>query len=245
MRTKGEEESDLSSAIGDQDLDNSGSHKSTKPGQAKPPGRFRFWVIWVVITAVGWIMGTVLGFLLVVALGLDDIADVILAALAGFVACAMQALALLRRVPRAGHWVVASSVAWILVGVVTAAGSYALFMAGGTVFFVLGAMIGATQWLVVQRQASGVWLWLAVSAAGWGLGLILSWLGIYSLAGDDLVGALQVLAGGVVAGPITGAALAYCLRKPSNRPADSRRMTLLVGVGWLLLVVWALVILLG
>ena len=246
--------------------------ESRKP--AKTPGRSRFLLTWVAASSGGWIIGGLLGALLsyLVVVGgwgdpefffesdsLDSRAYAALfslpLALAGFMACAMQRLALRPHFPEVDGWVRASGVAWILAGPVVAASlglnpdSAELSPIGFYVApFIVGAMVGATQWLVAQGQASRVWLWIAASAVGWGLGAIPLVVG-YGLVIEPerivaLVGGLLLIAIGLVAGPgITGLVLARCLREPPSRPVNRRRTTLLVGVLWLLLVVAALVIL--
>ena len=169
----------------------------------------------------------------------------------------MQGLVLRRRAPGVDDWVGPCSIAWVLAWPLLAAmwkpdpGIFSGMLIGvGLALLAAGAMVGATQWLVIQRGVSGAWRWIVASAVGWGLGVtLLPWCGIYvaSEAGGHagLLGGLLLIAGGAVAGhAITGAALARGLREPPSRPVNRRRMVLLVDVLWLPLVVAALVILL-
>jgi len=243
------------------------------PEPAKKPGRSWFLLAWVAASVGGWFIG----MLAWLAIGIVEwfsketgsrvfyeqtllTNESLYVCLSGFLACAMQGLFLRGRVLRAGRWVLASSVAWILAVPVLAAPlnsdtPHLLLLCVLAVF--VGAMVGATQWLVVQGQASGAWRWILASAVGWGLFQVfaLNYLlkdfhgvGFFEWASSELADPITCFlspAGAAVAGVITGAALARCLRNPPSRPTNRRWMVLLVnaelvGVLWLLLLAAAL-----
>jgi hypothetical protein len=235
----------------------------------KVPGKSRFLWAWVGASIGGSAIGLLLGLFLAILGANEGVSPVgrgilfsIPVALAGLVACAMQALALRRRIRRPGFWALAGGGAWILAGPVLAVALWlgldvdtralgVLVVAG--LALVAGAMVGATHWLVIQGQASGARRWVLAGAVGWPLGTVLPLVGAslaeWALWWDNtaaLVGGLLLAVGGAVAGPtITGAALAHCLRRSPDRPANRRRAALVVGALWLLLVAGALVLLMA
>jgi hypothetical protein len=94
---------------------------------------------------------------------------------AGFTAGVLQALLLRRRGLPFGRWLLACGVAWTLSGVVLAGDSseclrrYYLFcwLDEYLAWPVVGAMVAATQWLVLRDRASRAWAWILAGAVGW------------------------------------------------------------------------------
>jgi hypothetical protein len=134
----------------------------------------------------------------------------------GSVVGLMQWFVLMRRVSRAGWWVLASAAGFAVAGVgfqtavvafgysEGAEGLGSSVVLGLTVVGVLGgAVAGILQWLVLRRQVSRAGWWVLASTVGWGLSM--------ALAGASSLG---LLVGGAVLGAVTGGALVWLLRQP-------------------------------
>lgn len=154
-------------------------------GQTQPQFDWTLWLQWLAVTALGWLLGGVL---------LPEPASVI----AGLVIGVLQWVVLRQRLPQAGWWILASAAGW--------AGGWATVIAlaplgpGILTATVLGAAMGTTQWILLQRHFYRAGWWIVVSALGWTAGLAL-------LTGPLLVGA--------VAGAVTGIALELLMRYPA------------------------------
>jgi hypothetical protein len=154
-------------------------------GQTDPTFDWTLWLQWLAVTTLGWVLAGVL------------LPEFALAA-AGLVIGSLQWVVLRQRVPQAGWWVPASAVGWAAGwAIVIALDPQEIGFLTGTL---LGATMGALQWLFLQRHFHRAGWWIVVSALGWTAGLTL-------LTGPLLVGA--------VAGAVTGIALELLLRYPS------------------------------
>ena len=153
--------------------------------QTLPQFDWTLWLQWLAVTAFGWILGGVL------LPGLAPVAG-------GLVIGVLQWVVLRQRLPQAGWWILASGVGW--------AGGWTIVITlappefGILTTTVLGAAMGTTQWLLLQRHFYRAGWWIVVSALGWTAGLAL-------LTGPLLVGA--------VAGAVTGITLELLLRYPA------------------------------
>ena len=96
---------------------------------------------------------------------------------------------------------IGGSAAYLLLGPVEAVGTAAL---GGAV---TGAAIGAAQWLVLRRRLPLSGLWVAATAAGMAVGMILGQL----VLGDDTA-AMPLLLRGLLTGAAIGIPQAVLLR---------------------------------
>jgi hypothetical protein len=203
----------------------------------------RFWLKWVVASAIGLAAGfaVYLPLVLYFASELGAVLRLLLAAVAGtFFGSALgtaQWLLLRRRSLGAGKWVLATlaggtvggNLAMVIGDVAGNAGGFSFAIAAGG--FVLGALVGTGQCLVLQSRLSRAFWWVLASA----LGLAAS-LGMANAAGDVLRSALvgvfgealtQVLAIVIAAvlflipyGAITGAALLWIQRRQADIEQD-------------------------
>ncbi len=196
---------------------------------------WRFGILWMLVTTVGWAIGFVMGFALAhigeavepfigSVLG-GILAYVIFGAASGAVVGLVQWLVLRRQISRAGWWILASAAG---LAVATGAGIVVAWLTGYSIelanFAVLGrwvavaalggAVIGILQWFVLRRQVSRASWWVLASTLGWascmavaGAGMIATQMGLGPLL-RSLIG------GGVVLGAVTGGALIRLLRQP-------------------------------
>ena len=135
-------------------------------------------------TTLGWVLGGIL--LAEFALGV-----------AGVVIGMLQWVVLRQRIRQAGWWILASAGGWATGGVFVA--TVLSPEVGVPVGTVLGAAMGASQWLILQRQLYRAGWWVIVSTLAWTIGL------------EGLTGELWV---GTVVGAVTGIALELLLRYP-------------------------------
>jgi hypothetical protein len=212
---------------------------------------WRFGLRWVLLTAAGWVIGLPLSFVfvavagwiigvpegsdsIILKLGLDNAAAfVFLVAVVSL----MQWLALRRVVRRAGFWVPASIIGFIISssihGVVCYVRGYPdnLDHLPGTVvwamaFVVGGVLAGVLQHRILRRQVCHSAWWVPASAVGWGLSIIGHRIGI----GLDKIfptmprilmvfATLMVTLGlaSVLLGIVTGGTLIWLLRQPMQQ----------------------------
>jgi hypothetical protein len=172
------------------------------PGVRAEPRRkpgWRFWLLWVLASTVGWAVGWAVGnavFNAVVGRGSAVRVAVVLAvvlavglAVGGAVAGVAQWLLLRRQVRRADWWILASTagsstagwaVGWavgdaVFNAVVGAMGSavrveVVLAVGEAVAGAVAGAVVGAAQWLILRRQVRRAGWWILASTAGWAVG---------------------------------------------------------------------------
>ncbi len=212
--------------------------RSVQPvGSAKAPG-WGFWLWWVLASAVGWSAGGYLGS--AAGWGLSrDIAIVGYGAGAaggGIAAGVLQWLVLRRQIARASRWVLASTVAGAVIGVVgvalgatlgfstrwvgggpettgeTSSGEWALFVLLG----LYGTVLGVLQWLVLRRQVARAGWWVLASTVGWVVGGLVAGL-VGATVGVDLSWAGL----GAVYGAITGPVLVWLLRHRAAGAEDT------------------------
>ena len=106
-----------------------------------------------------------------------------------------QWLVLRARIRRAGWWIIASAVGWVVgLAVITVASPSA---AGAVFGAVLGATTGTAQWLVLRLSVYQAGWWIVISILGWALGPIFG----------------ATLVGGIV-GAVTGVSLELLVRHP-------------------------------
>jgi hypothetical protein len=89
----------------------------------------------------------------------------------------------------------------------------------------LGALLGSAQWLELRSHAHASRIWIPANAAGWGLGLAVSFVAPISIDADTstaLAGALALLSGaatGITPGAITGWALVRLVQERDRNTA--------------------------
>jgi hypothetical protein len=190
---------------------------------------WRFGLLWALLTAIGWIIGFPLGFVLGESwLGYVGL-ETCIGALVGF----MQWLALRRVIPRAGFWVVANIIVFIVSSSIHTAALYVwqfpddmgipLGALIWTIIFVAaGALTGTLQQRILRRHVCRSGWWIPTSAIGWGLGIAgfdMLGLGIAYKISKPLL-AFSVL-GLVLHGIVTGAVLIWLLRQPAQQTTDT------------------------
>ena len=163
-----------------------------------------FWLVWVLVSTMGYILGWFIGFILAQvpeefsgSSVLEDIlAYIIFGAVIGFGVSFLQWLLLQDHVSRAGWWVLAGTA-----GLAVAGGG-----GNGIAVVALGvAVTGILQWLVLRRQVSRAGWWVLASTVGWGLSMAM-------VEAFDVGLGLPI--GGAVLGAVTGGALVWLLRQP-------------------------------
>jgi len=197
-----------------------------------------FWLRWVVLSSVGCSIGLFVGFVfgsiisenIMGASALGHILGYFMLGVGlGFMVGLMQWFVLRGYIPRAGLWVLLSTVGFaVAMGCAAAVTSFGYsegsdelgdfaWVLGWTVIVALGgAVTGTLQWFVLRREVSRAGWWVLADTVGWGLsmavaGAILSECKCAYSPG----GALGLLfGGGALLGAITGAALVWLLRQP-------------------------------
>lgn len=201
---------------------------------------WRFWLWWMVASVVGSGAGVLLwlasGIVLEAAgVNIDSPRTVFGALFPGVVGAAFgtpfgiaQWLVLRRQVGRAGWWVLATSLGYVVVFLL----GTSLFPRGNALELgfaeqvllgtVLGAMVsvpgGILQWLMVlRRQVAQAGWWVLASVVSWAVGFAISFALRVTLGG------LFFVAGVVVALALTGLAMVWLLRRPA--PSEAKRAT--------------------
>ena len=140
-----------------------------------------FWLKWIFASTLGWLFGWAL---------LGEIGI-------GLVTGTLQWFILRELVLQAGWWILASALGW--------AGGLVLIVlvlppeAGVLGAILVGAIIGAAQWLVLRRWVYGAGWWVPISALGWAAGLM-GFLGIWMV--------------GTLVGGVTGIPMELMMRNP-------------------------------
>jgi hypothetical protein len=140
----------------------------------------------------------------------------------GFSFGIMQWLILRRYMPRAGWWVLVSTLGWILgFGVLALADKFAENLVTSAIqpevsalvfFLAAGALVGILQWLVLRRHMLQAGWWVLANVVGWGiLGLIV---------GKSLDRFTDLAAMAAVPPAITGAVLVLLLRQTFSATSD-------------------------
>ena len=145
---------------------------------------------WMTATTSGWLFGWLLW---------PPIALVTAGVLAGTIQCAV----LVRRIPKAWRWILATAIGW-LAGTVMV-----LIAAGWGAFagFAIGAFTGTAQWVLLRKEVRWAGWWIAISAVAWSTGLSLA-------PSPEAVLLPRVVLSGVMPSLITGITLELLLRHP-------------------------------
>jgi hypothetical protein len=154
-----------------------------------PTFDWAFWFQWLMATSLGWVLGRFL---------LPNLAFVIIGVALGV----LQWITLQQRLRHAWRWIVATAVGWSL------GSGIILFFMPNVMDFIAGVVIGITtgtaQWLILRREFYWAGWWIVINVVAWTTGLAL-------LPG--------ILLTGVVAGFVTGTAIALLSQNP--KPATS------------------------
>jgi hypothetical protein len=178
-----------------------------------------FWFQWVLASTIGVVVLFALIFAVAMLVGAivggeaeDKVPFVPFVGLSFGI---MQWLILRRYMPRAGWWVLVSTLGWILgFGVLALAGKFAENLVPSAIqpevsalvfFLAAGVSLGILQWLVLRRHMLQAGWWVLANVVGWGiLGLII---------GKSLDRFTDLAAMAAVPPAITGAVLVWLLRQ--------------------------------
>ena len=143
-----------------------------------------FWFQWLMATSLGWVLGRFL---------LPNLAFVIIGVALGV----LQWITLQQRLRHAWRWIVATAVGWSL------GSGIILFFMPNVMDFIAGVVIGITtgtaQWMILRREIHWAGWWIVINVVAWTTGLAL-------LPG--------ILLTGILAGLVTGTALALLFQAP-------------------------------
>ena len=190
----------------------------------------RFWLQWVLATALGLSVGMVLGWAVGFALR-SEMAVALGKGLPWLVVGLTQWHVLRREVGAAGWWIVAYAVGGTVVAVLAVATGWSLGdvpAAGGGVILgiAVGFVVGVIQWFAFRRRLSLTLEWTGASTIGWAVGLTLGFMlahggGFVGAEGGvgpvahGLVGAIA----GTGVGALTGIVIVWMLRHPLPKAA--------------------------
>ena len=194
--------------------------------QKKSSPRWTIWPWWVLLTGVGGGVGFLLGLAAAEAasrvLG-RPIFEAVLYGILGTSVAVLQWLVLRAHVSQASRWVLASAVSWVLVGaladVVEVKGSLATVWPA-----IIGAAVGALQWLVLQKHVHSAGFWIMASAISWAAG----WYAagamdevVSKMVSSERVGLAVLFAVfAAVVGAFTWLALIWLLRRPILKKSE-------------------------
>ena len=182
--------------------------------------RWTVWPWWVLLTAIGGGVGFFLALAVAEAMSRvfgRSIFEAVLYGVLGASIAVLQWLVLRAHVTQASRWVLVSTVSWIMVG---ALADVVEIKGGLTAMWpaIIGATIGAFQWLVLQKHVHLAGLWIVASAFGW----IVGWHAgsamdevVAMFVSSERVGlAILFAILAAVVGAFTGLALIWLLRRP-------------------------------
>jgi hypothetical protein len=178
---------------------------------------WRLWLCWVLVTAWGLLVGSFVG-------GLEG------GVVGGVLAGVLQWLMLRRHIPRAGWWVLATTLGLAAAGALSAGGWW--FQSAGR--WALGVEVGlivggVLQWVVLRRHVARAGWWVPATAASGALALAVGvsmGVSVFLAVGRRMEGLpglyfatavgqlLAIAVGGVLFGALTGLALRQLLRQP-------------------------------
>lgn len=164
-----------------------------------------FCLQWIVVTVVGFIVS-----LCWVEVGFRPEMRLIQGAIGGLVIGTAQWLVLQRRLPKAGWWIVATAIAWGLIGQsklgalgwVVPKGLYSVGLRslyGGFDGLQTGALLGALQYFVLRKHIPNATSWIAGNSIGWAIGLAMAWS----------IGAILRIKTGLFLGEVIGLGLGW------------------------------------
>lgn len=143
-----------------------------------------FWFQWLMATALGWVLGRFL---------LPNLAFVIIGVALGI----FQWIILQQRLRDAWQWILATILGWTFGSILI------MFFMPNVMDFIAGVVIGITtgtaQWLILRREFYWAGWWIVINVVAWTTGLAF-------LPG--------ILLTGVVAGIVTGTAIALLSQNP-------------------------------
>jgi hypothetical protein len=190
-----------------------------------------FWLAWVLASIMGFGMGSLLGmsvsYALLSGLGITDefgVAHLIMfGTVLGVTSGFLQWVVLREKVARAGRWVLAGTLGFVIAGgILGAIGINENYITAGFLFAaVFGVAGGIMQWLVLRQQIVRAGLWILASIFGSLVGAIgvPAAEAISAIAPDNY--SLSTIVFGVLLGAglgaIPGAVLVWLLRQSQSR----------------------------
>ena len=119
-------------------------------------------------------------------------------------------------IPRAYRWIIASLLAFIvafLLDLLLTILGIPTFTQGNSILlsFILGCIIGISQWIILRQYFQNACWWIAANAIGWGLSTVVT--------GYVIEIPLEWLAIGAIPATITGIALIFIIPKSKARPS--------------------------
>jgi uncharacterized membrane protein (Fun14 family) len=152
--------------------------------------RYRFGLLWILLTLVGLIIGFIAGFALSEALGKTGFDYIGLEIALGTIVGFMQWLALRRIIKTGISWVLANAIGFFVSSSIHTLAMHfwripqdlgnPLGVLGWAIAFCIGgALAGVMQQRILRHYVRDSGWWIPASAAGWGLGI--AGLGVVSL----------------------------------------------------------------
>jgi hypothetical protein len=175
------------------------------------PFAIRF-AAWVLANAAGWAVGWAIIVAMGAAMGATS-GMIMLEAMLGLVVGASQWVFLRRHVHKAGWWILANTVGWILGWtLIRVTASVIFWVVGGTAGIVvlgaiLGTVLGVAQWVFLQRRVHRAGWWILANTVGWTV------VGAVLVTSDWAVGGAIA---GAIAGAITGPILVWLLEHTTD-----------------------------
>jgi len=186
---------------------------------------WRFGILWMLLTTIGWHIGWIIGFVL----GNFLLGNIMLGTGIGAGVGFMQWLALRRFVHRSGWWVLAN-----IAGLTVCLSLYAIvhtvtgipfdlglplgILGWALAFAVGGTMTGVLQQRILRRHVGRSIWWVLASTLGWALSIfVMGGLLVGPVTARELTMARQIgsmFGGGVVLALVTVVAMIWLLRQP-------------------------------
>ena len=210
---------------------------------------WNFWIWWTGLTIIGGLVGSYIADRL--GLGVVNAQTemgILLSMLAsGIFALAVSAAqwVLLRRLfPKSAWWLVAGTLGrafGVLIGsiiIVLISNQFNLkagFWSSTIYLTARGAVLGASQWLILKQRRTKAGWWVLGNAIGWMLGsTLLNFVIPPTLINAPIIGDLIAVA---IAGAVTGAVMVWILRQPIPAPMKETESSRLI-ITWIS--VWAI-----
>jgi hypothetical protein len=178
---------------------------------------------WALATGAGMALGYLPAALLVNLLDLG-LARVLVPLLVGLLVGFAQWLVLRRYMTRSQDWILAGGAGWVIgyaLGLIIVQALSGSPVGSWVGYLLFGALIGLAQWPVLRYEIPKASLWVLASVVGWTAGFAISHALLNLIfAGDraslPLVAVVDSGMSGLIAGLITGAALAWLVRQPDR-----------------------------
>ncbi len=182
--------------------------------------RWLLLVEWIILSITAILFGfLVLRFPFAPSGGKGNIITDLLAGLVlfGFLPLA-QWIVIRQLIPRAYRWIIASLLAFIvafLLDLLLTILGIPTFTQGSSILlsFILGCIIGISQWTILRQYFQKAGWWIAASAIGWGLSTVVT--------GYVIEIPLEYLAIGAIPATVTGIALIFIIPESQGRSSTA------------------------